>query len=158
MSHEQYIVPELADEPDFEIPGNFNFSRSPDDLMQAMGRAAWEHEYANRKLRDIQSTITIRVKQLKIILLARRIDLIQNEKLRGHLISCFEDLKFRFTADILDSFIYVEQRELMQIREKYEAIAKQAEKEHDMWQKQLSWHQSKIKLKIAELENNHLQT
>lgn len=140
-------------EPDFAVPPDHGFHFSPDELLQKMGSAAWVFEQANRKLQKIAVTKTIREKKTSVILSSRRFDLLTNVKLREHLYECFNvDPKFKLTRELYDNFIYVEHQALFDEFTFYEMLAKQAEKEHDMWQKQLSWHQSVVKKEAAEIQ------
>lgn len=118
---------------------------APDELRRRLGLAAWEFEQANRKLRELESRRVVREKQTRIILLAKRWDLIQNERLRLHLLHCYEDEKFKPTKEDLESFIFIEHREIFDEYNYFEKLAKQANREFEMWQSQLMWYQSKMK-------------
>lgn len=143
----------VISEPDFPVPPEHQFRYSPDELLQKMGEAAWVFEQANRKLQKIAVTKSVREKKTSVILSSRRFDLLQNEKLKAHLIECFDvDPKFRITGELFSNFIYVEHQALFDEFTFYELLAKQAEKEHEMWQKQLGWHQSEIKKEVAEMQ------
>lgn len=152
---EDYTTGDLHVEADFPgINDNELNKKTPDQLLALMSRSAFEYHYATQRLREIESVKTVREHQLRIILLSKRIDLIQNEKLRAHLVLMFEDPKHKWTIDSINSVIYLEQKELMDKYNRYEKIAKQAEKEHDMWNAQLMWHQSQNKLDgIEQLTN-----
>jgi len=140
-----YTDDELPVEPDFDIPDNHNFVLSPDELLLKMGQCAYEFSEANRRMRKLEVTKSIREKKLRIILLARRIDLITNAALKHHLEAMFADPKFKWIGADLDAAIYIEQEQVMSEYARYEKLAKQAEKEHAMWQGHLIYYQSKKK-------------
>lgn len=124
---------------------------SPDELMELMGKAAYDFEAANREIRRIEQDKQMREAKTSIIVSSKRWDMIQNASLKQHFKACCEDPKFRPTVDFIDYATYVEHQDVF---DKYNAAvtkAKQAKDEFDMWQKQLSWYQSKNKLEGLEL-------
>lgn len=104
-------------------------------------------------MRDIERAVTLARIKTKAILLAKASNLLKNEGLRLTVDKCLKDAKFRWTGDILDDFIMLENQELFLDYHEQEKIAKQAKEENDMWGKQLMWYQSKNKLRAAELAN-----
>lgn len=141
-------------ETSFEIPENHNFILSPDELREKMGKAAWEKEKAARELRKISQTVNIRKHKTTTIILSRKFDLIQNAKLREHLIACAEDPKFKPTKEQIEGFVFLEHQEVMEKYEFYSDVSKQASEEHEMYAKQLSWYQSLIKKAIADKDGS----
>lgn len=119
--------------------------------MALMGETAEQFRRATKRLRELEATKTIRVAQVEVILLSRKIDLLKSEGLKKHLNLCFADPKFRWTNEVLSAFMMVELRELLGEYNYYEKVARNAEKENEMWSKQLMYYQSKNKLKGAEL-------
>lgn len=132
-----------------------NTQFSADELLQKMGQAAWEYRKASMEMKKFERKRLKWREKLRVILMAKRIDLIQNEKLKDHLEMIFEEPRWRITKDDIEAMISVELDDSYEDLETnyvyYEKQAKTAEAEHNMWSRQLSWHQSKVKLQAAEL-------
>lgn len=135
-----------------------DFLYQPEELQEKMGRAAYEFAYANRQLRDLEIKRKTREQQTRIIILSKRLDLIQNQALKAHLEVCISDPKFKATKEDLYSFCYMEHRQIFELYTKFEQIAKQANREFEMWQSQLIWYQSKMKQAQNELKTLGLTT
>lgn len=124
---------------------------SEDELLQNMGKSAFEFDSAHKFLAKYAGVINKRRAKLRTIILAKRFDLLQNDALKAHLESCFSDIKFKPTKEDLDNFIDVELGIMAEQVAQAEDTAKKSEKLHDMWQKQISWYQSVLKRETAEL-------
>ena len=127
--------------------------RSPEELLELMETTASEFEVANRAMRNLERKLTLDRAKTKAILLARATDLIKNAGLKLTLEKCLKDDKFKFTGDILDEFVLIENQDDMVEYLYQEKISKQAKEENEMWGRQLMWYQSKNKLRAAELAN-----
>jgi hypothetical protein len=127
------------------------FTKTPDELRELLGMAASEYAVAREKLKRLEVQKAFLTAKTAVILSAKRFDLLTNEALRAHYQTCCEDPKFRLTNDLIHSFSYLENRIVFEAYEAAEKIAKGAQEEHDMWNKQLMWYQSENKLKGAEL-------
>lgn len=123
----------------------------PEELLKQMERAASEFETANRIIRELDLEKTERKAKTTIVIEAKRADLLTNENLKAHLMVCFSDPKFKPTLDFIANAIYLEHMEFLTAYNTASLVAKQAEKEYDMWQKQLMWHQSALKREGLEL-------
>lgn len=137
-----YTDDELPVEVDFQIPENHSFEYTPEELRKKMGQAAYEFAEANRRMRKLEVTKNIRVQKVRIILLAWRIDLLQNEKLKAHVKLLNEDPKYKWIKEDLNACVYIELEQILSEYTRYEKIAKQAEKEHAMWNSQMMEHMS----------------
>jgi hypothetical protein len=130
---------------------------SEKELLQLMGFAAYEFDTAEKFLAKYGVTVLKRRQKLRVIILAKRFDLLQNEKLKVHLAQCFKesenpkDSKYKPTKEDLDSFIDTELGIMAEQIERAESIAKAAGAAHDMYSRQLSWYQTAMKKEIAEL-------
>lgn len=149
-----YFNDELPVGADFTIPENHNFVLTADELEYKIGVATYEFAEANRKLRTLEVTKTIREKKLRIILLSRRIDLLTNEKLKVHLATMFEDPKFKWTGADLEAAIFVEQEAVMSEYARYEKLAKQAEKEYEMYNNQMISRHTRAKHDAAGIQTD----
>lgn len=148
LSDEERIGFDIEDEiinVPLEYPSDEQLLFSPEHIRTKMGKAIYEFSHAREQLEQLETLRNTREKQTRIIILSRRFDLIQNERLRNHLILSFEDPKFKPTKDDLDSFIYMEHRLIFEPYSKWEKVAKQASREYDMWLSLLMWYQSKMK-------------
>lgn len=135
-----------------EIPKDHNFDYTPEELRQRMGLASWQYHQAIEGQRRLEVTKTIREKKTYVILGARRFDLLTNEKLRGHLVDTFEKTPaLRPTKEQYEAWIHVEHQAVFDEYYYWESQAKQAEKDHEHWARQLSWHQSTMKKDGIEL-------
>lgn len=129
-----------------EIPANHNFDYTPEELRKKMGEASWRFEQACMRMSKLRVTKTIRQKKTMIILGARRFDMLVNTKLREYLKETFEkDSKLRPTKEQYDAWVHVEHQAVFDEYEFFEAQAKEAEKDHEHWGWQLSYHQSLMK-------------
>lgn len=130
---------------------------TPEELLQKMGEAAWRFERACKLIQDMQIRRTKIKEKKRVIILASRIDLIQSERLRAHLVRVFDDPRWKMTKDDIEALLTVELDDAFDNMEskyqKYLVIARTAEKEHEMWQRQLSFYQSKMKKETAELQS-----
>lgn len=136
-----------------EVPEYSGPGYSPDDLMYKMSCLEYEFEYATAQMQQIEVKKTIREMKTKVILSSRSFHLLTNEKLRSHLIECFDrDPKFRITAELFEAFIFIEHQEIFEQYNFYEKAAKQAKERHEMLGRQLSWYQTKAKREIAEMD------
>lgn len=133
---------------------------NPDELLQRMATAASIFERANQERASMEMEMTRRTERTRIIILAKRLDLLQNERLRAHLEMIFtpndEGKIHKLTIDDIEACI---NQEVGEFAERYNAFAedaKQAEKEHEIWGRQLSWHQSVLKRESAELMSLNL--
>jgi hypothetical protein len=124
----------------------------PEELNRRMTVAQFEHDHACREMAKLEVAVTTRRKKTMVILSSRRFELIQNERLRQHLVEIFlVDPKFRITKELYDTFIYLEHEEMSAKYHYYETMAATAKDDHEMLQKQLSWYQSILKRETAEL-------
>jgi hypothetical protein len=124
----------------------------PEELNRRMTVAQFEHEHATRELRKLEVAVSVRKKKTMVILSSQRWELIQNARLREHLIEIYRvDPKFRITKELYDTFIYLEHEEMFAKYHYYETVATQAKDDHEMLQRQLSWYQSILKRETAEL-------
>lgn len=131
---------------------------TPDQLMQKMATSAWLFEKNAKFCHDNFRYYQRRIQKARVLILARRFDLIQNEKLRAHLELVFADPRYKPTKEDIAGFVYVETLDISEVYEKAELTAKLAEREHEMWSKQLGWYQSEIKKQHAEAMALNMQT
>ena len=152
---DDWLSQELPAEPDFDVPAEHQHQYSREDIQRGLARATYEFSYANRKLRSLELSKTIREKKVRIVLLAKEHGLkyITNPKLKAHLIEMYADPKFKWVESVLDAATYVEQEEILKEYNRYEKISKQAIKEFEMWQSQSIYLQSKWKHEHKELDS-----
>lgn len=137
-------------DPEFgPLPESFNFT--PAELNEKMARAAWEYAQAIRHIRRLERARAVRIAKTMVILSSNSLDLVTNERLREHLRLVIQDPKFRWTKELFAQYIYIEHQKIMDEYNVWERVAKTAEVEHEMWSKQLGWHQSQMKRDAAEL-------
>lgn len=128
----------------FTTNSEFNVD-NPEELLQLMGKSAWEFRQATKKLGQLEKEKNIRARATSAALILRDVSQIKNEYLKAHLVECFEDPKFKLTVDAVENFTYLENREIIEEYNYQEKEAKHAEKTFDMASKMLMWHQSKMK-------------
>lgn len=125
--------------------------KTPEQLVEAMGIAAYEFAAAHKAMKKIAKQKLYAEAHTAVILVAKRHDLLKNKTLAEHFKECLKDPKFRLTNELIKSFSYLENQTLFEEYSHQEEIAKAAEKEHAMWTSQLMWYQSENKLKGSEL-------
>lgn len=125
---------------------------SPEELRQRMGLSAFEFRQAIEGMRALEVIKGVRSKKTMVILGARQFHMLQNTKLRDYLYATFTaDPKLRPTKEQYEAWVHVEHQQLYDEYAFWEAQAKQAEKDHDHWARQLSWYQSELKHEGIEL-------
>lgn len=124
---------------------------SPDELLEIMGRCAYRFEEANRYIKKYFQAHKEWCKRIRVAILGRDFNQIQNLELKLHLETVFENEKYKPTIEDLENFVYLETKELSEQMDLAESIAKQAQKEYEMWYGQLVWYMSLNKLDVAEL-------
>lgn len=118
-------------EPGFTMPTDLEMTA--DALARKMAESSYEFEQANRELRKIEDDRVYREKQVRLILLAKQFMMLTDKGLRERMDACFVDPKFKFTEASLDAAVFIELAPLMTAYNRFERIAKQAQKEFDMY-------------------------
>ena len=140
---------------EFEKPDPAPFDQpsfSPQELLDRMQLAAWEYRQAIEAMRKLETSKNVREKKTMTIIGARQFDMLTNTKLRDYLYATFTaDPKLRPTKEQYESWVYLEHQHIFDQYRYWEAQAKQAEKDHEHWGRQLSWYQSDLKQQVAEL-------
>ncbi len=126
-----------------------NYSES--EILEKMGHAAYQFETASTFLIKYSSQIEKRVAKIRSKILSKSTEMIENPQLKAHLELIFQNEKLRLTKEDIEGFINIELGEISEQMTRAEVIAKRAEKAFEMWSKQLSWYQSKMKLESSEL-------
>lgn len=126
-------------------------SIDPETLIEEMGKASYEFTAANRELRKIELKVYEAIAKTSIMIYAKNISKLKNTALKTHLTACFDDPKFKPTVEFVKHCNQLEHQELLEKYQIAEMVAKQAKDEFEMWQKQLMWHQSKMKMSQLEL-------
>ncbi len=132
--------------------------KEPDELMELMALTAYEFETNVRFMRANFKYMKRRTEKARILILARRWDLLANVQLRGHLAAMFEhNPGYKPTKEDIAGFVFVECLDILEAYELAEVAAKQALQENDMWSRQLSWYQSQMKKDGIEMSTLNLQ-
>lgn len=157
MSDEHLELLDPADEPsDLLLPQPVKHGYTYEELQQKMAQAEYEFSFASEQLDKLEVSKTIREMKTKVILSSRQFHLLQNEKLRAHLIECFSvDPKFKITGDLYAVFTHIEHQEIFDKYNFYEKMAKRAEKDHEMLSKQMSGMQTKVRFAGQELQKTN---
>lgn len=141
---EQYMLTEFEKPKVDPPPPEMQFH--PDELLQRMNFAAYEYRQAIEGMRKLETSKNLREKKAMVIIGARRFDMLTNTKLAEYLQVTFTvDPKLRPTKEQYEAWIYIEHQQVFDAYRFWEAQAKQAEKDHEHWGRQLSWYQSELK-------------
>lgn len=125
---------------------------TPEELLKKMGYLAYEFHKAMNYIKSNYEVVQRRVEKARVIILAGRYDLLRNQQLAAHLEKIVTDKPgFKPTKEDLQSFVFIETQQWLEPYQKQEIIAKQAEKEYSMWQLQLSYYQTKMKVDKTEM-------
>ena len=130
---------------------------SEQEILEKMGHAAYQFETASNFLIKYSAEIEKRKAKIRSKILSKSLHSIESESLRAHLAKIFENEKLRLTKEDIEGFISIELGKISEQMIRAEMVVKRAEKAHSMWQSQLSWYQSKMKLDYAELMSLNMQ-
>ena len=123
---------------------------TPEQILDKIGFCGYRLEKAHKELKDVQKDATIRQQKAKVVIMAGAMDLITNEKLKGHLAKLREE-KTRITNEILDALVYIETQEVSERLMLAEKEIKMIRDEAEIWKNMLMEHQSKRKFKGIEM-------
>ncbi len=141
-----------------EVP-DIQPKKEPDELMELMALTAYEFETNVRFMRANFKYMKRRTEKARILILARRWDLLTNVQLRSHLAAMFEhNPGYKPTKDDIQGFVYIECLDILEAYEFADIASKQALQENDMWSRQLSWYQSQLKMEGIEMSALNLKT
>lgn len=129
-------------------------AKSPEELLRLMAETQSEYSIIIRGLKKIERQKMKLEASTTIILHSKSLEYIKNEKLKKHLEKCYEDDKFKPTVSFVESCVYLENEDIMEEHNDLTKRARYLEKEFDMLSSQLIYHQSKNKVKTAEIMNN----
>lgn len=124
---------------------------SAEELLQKMGYASSRFEVANQTIKQLNKTVLVARAKARTLILAKKLDLLQNRKLANHLATVFEDTRYKPSVSDLDEYVYLEAIKWCEPFETAKQVAKDAIKEYELWQGQLMWYMSKNKLNGIEI-------
>lgn len=128
-------------------------AKSPEELLRLMAETQSEYSIVIRELKKIEKQKMLAEASTTIILHSKSLEYIKNVKLKKHLEKCYEDEKFKPTVSFIESCVYMENQEVMEEHNDLTKKARYLEKEFEMMSNQLSFAQSKLKYKAAEMMN-----
>lgn len=126
-------------------------SLNPEEILAKMEKAAFRYETATKMLVKKIKAHKYATAKTTLAVHAKKHELINNLALRENLELCAMDPKFKPTVDYVNNFIYLEHQLLIDEIDQLNNEIKYSKEEFDMWAKQLSWHQSKMKVAGIEM-------
>lgn len=121
------------------------------EILEKMGHCSYQFEVATNFLIKYSSQVDKMRAKIRSKILSKSAHLIENDALKVHLETIFANEKLRLTKEDIEGFISIELGQIEEQINRAQVIAKNAEKAHEMWQKQLSWYQSVMKKETTEM-------
>lgn len=126
---------------------------SPEEIQDKMARCLSRLEICHAEMKKLQKDKTIREQKAKLVIYAKRTDLITNDKLKSHLESIKEDKKITsWTADMVKAAIYIECQDIMEPYNLAKEESENIKAEQDVLKTMIMEYQSKRKFQGIELE------